>query len=86
MKRTFLYDEHLKLNAKMVDFCGWEMPIQYPDGIVAEHKAVRENCGLFDVSHMGEVFAEGEEAVFFCSILFLRTFQNCMKVMPCIVR
>lgn len=65
MKRTFLYDEHLKLNAKMVDFCGWEMPIQYPDGIVAEHKAVRENCGLFDVSHMGEVFAEGEEAVFF---------------------
>lgn len=65
MKRTFLYDEHIKLNAKMVDFCGWNMPIQYSDGIVAEHKSVRENCGLFDVSHMGEIFVEGEEALFF---------------------
>lgn len=65
MKKTFLYDEHLKLGAKMVDFCGWQMPIQYPSGIVQEHRCVKEQCGLFDVSHMGEVFVTGEEAVYF---------------------
>lgn len=51
MKRTALYEEHKKLNARMVDFAGWEMPIQY-SGIIQEHKAVRENAGVFDVSHM----------------------------------
>lgn len=52
MKKTPLYNLHRRLNAKMADFAGYEMPIQY-EGIFAEHKAVREKCGVFDVSHMG---------------------------------
>lgn len=61
LKRTPLYDEHLKLNARMVNFANWEMPIQY-SGITPEHLAVRNNCGLFDVSHMGEIFISGKDA------------------------
>ena len=45
----------------MVDFAGWEMPVQYA-GILEEHRAVRENCGIFDISHMGEFFVRGREA------------------------
>ncbi|HWA17305.1 MAG TPA: glycine cleavage system aminomethyltransferase GcvT, partial [Gemmatimonadales bacterium] len=51
--RTPLYETHKALGAKMVPFAGWEMPVQYA-GILAEHKAVREHAGIFDVSHMGE--------------------------------
>ncbi len=54
LKRTPLYDTHRYLGAKMVPFAGYEMPVQYPTGILAEHKAVREDVGIFDVSHMGE--------------------------------
>ena len=61
MKKTVLYDEHLKLNAKMVEFAGYEMPIEY-SGITPEHMAVREDCGVFDVSHMGEILVTGVEA------------------------
>ncbi len=61
LKRTPLYDEHVKLGAKIVDFAGWEMPIEY-SGITPEHIAVRTNCGLFDVSHMGEIFVTGPDA------------------------
>jgi aminomethyltransferase len=61
-KRTPLYDEHLKLGAKMVSFAGWEMPIQYK-GIKEEHLNVRTNVGLFDVSHMGEVFVRGPKSL-----------------------
>ena len=61
MKRTPLYDEHLRLNGKMVEFAGWEMPVQY-SGVVAEHVAVRERVGLFDVSHMGEIWVTGPDA------------------------
>lgn len=53
-KQTPLYGEHLRLEGKMVEFGGWELPVQYPAGIKAEHMAVREKCGIFDVSHMGE--------------------------------
>lgn len=60
-KRTCLYDKHLLLNAKMVPFGGFEMPIQY-QGITEEHQAVRQRCGIFDVSHMGEVDVCGPEA------------------------
>jgi len=60
--RTPLYDEHVALGAKMVPFAGWEMPIQYPDGIVAEHRAVRSAAGMFDLSHMGEVYLRGPAA------------------------
>lgn len=61
LKRTPLYEEHVKLGGKIVDFAGWEMPIEY-SGIKQEHIAVRTNVGLFDVSHMGEVFISGVEA------------------------
>jgi|SRR5579864_3167995 len=47
----------------MVDFAGWDMPVQYPTGILAEHQAVRERCGLFDLSHMGRVHLRGEDAL-----------------------
>lgn len=58
MKKTPLFDSHVKLGAKMVPFTGYSMPIQY-QGIVAEHKAVRSACGLFDVCHMGEIRITG---------------------------
>ncbi len=54
LERTPLYDLHVDLNARMVPFAGFSMPVQYPTGIRREHQAVRESAGLFDVSHMGE--------------------------------
>lgn len=60
-KRTPLYDSHLALGAKMTDFGGWALPVQY-SSILEEHKAVRERAGLFDVSHMGEIFVKGAGA------------------------
>ena len=60
-KRTPLYDEHKELGARLVDFAGYEMPVQY-EGIKAEHKAVRNHAGLFDVSHMGEAVFRGPDA------------------------
>jgi glycine cleavage system T protein (aminomethyltransferase) len=65
LKRTPLTDVHSALGAKMVPFAGYLMPIQYPTGITAEHTAVRERCGLFDVSHMGEFIVRGPGAVDF---------------------
>ncbi|WP_420334578.1 glycine cleavage system aminomethyltransferase GcvT [Roseibium sp.] len=59
-KRTPLYDLHVELGGKMVDFAGWEMPVQYPLGIMGEHKQCREKAALFDVSHMGQVVLKGE--------------------------
>ncbi len=64
MKRTNFYNIHKKLGAKLVEFAGFEMPIQY-SSIIAEHKAVRNSVGVFDVSHMGEVFVKGEKALDF---------------------
>ncbi|HHX49673.1 MAG TPA: glycine cleavage system aminomethyltransferase GcvT [Clostridiales bacterium] len=60
--KTPLYDLHVALGGQMVDFAGYELPIQYKTGIVVEHNAVRNNAGIFDVSHMGEIFFEGKEA------------------------
>ncbi|MCE8548348.1 glycine cleavage system aminomethyltransferase GcvT [Ruegeria pomeroyi] len=60
-KRTPLYDLHVELGGKMVDFAGWEMPVQYPMGIMGEHKQCREKAALFDVSHMGQVILRGED-------------------------
>ena len=62
LKRTPLAEEHINLGARMVDFGGWYMPVQY-SGLVAEHQAVREKVGLFDVSHMGEVRVTGKDAI-----------------------
>lgn len=61
-KKTFLHDEHVKLGARMVEFAGWMMPVQYTS-IIEEHKNVRENIGLFDVSHMGEFYVTGKDAL-----------------------
>jgi len=61
LKRTPLYDTHVKLGGRIVPFAGWELPIWY-SSIIAEHTAVRTAAGLFDVSHMGELFVEGPEA------------------------
>lgn len=62
--RTALHAEHLALNARMVEFGGWDMPVQYT-GIIDEHRAVRERSGIFDVSHMGEFWVEGPDALSF---------------------
>ena len=61
-QRTPLYPRHLQLGGRMVDFAGFSMPVQY-DSIKAEHQAVRETAGLFDVSHMGQIHLEGPGAV-----------------------
>jgi aminomethyltransferase len=60
--RTPLYDRHVALGARMVPFAGWEMPVQY-DGVIQEHRAVRTDAGVFDVSHMGEIEVEGPRAL-----------------------
>ena len=65
LKRTQLYECHLAAGASMVDFGGWEMPIQYPSKIVAEHLCTRTACSLFDVSHMGRLRIEGPDTVAF---------------------
>ena len=62
MRKTSLHALHVELGARLVPFAGWEMPIQY-EGIVAEHRAVRERAGLFDVSHMGELELTGKGAL-----------------------
>lgn len=64
IKRTPLYDKHVEAGGRIVDFAGYELPIQYA-GIVEEHNMVREHAGLFDVSHMGEVEVKGKDALQF---------------------
>ena len=61
LQRTPLYDRHVALGARMVPFAGWEMPVQY-EGVIQEHRAVRTDAGVFDVSHMGELEVEGPRA------------------------
>ena len=88
LKRTQLYDAHVAAGATLVDFGGWEMPIQYPAGIVAEHLACRSNCGIFDVSHMGRLDIEGPENVKFLqhvlssNVLALDLNQSQYALMP----
>lgn len=67
-KKTALYNKHKELKAKMLPFAGWMMPIQY-QGVIAEHRTVREACGVFDVSHMGEVRVKGSNACAFLNYL-----------------
>ena len=68
MAKTYLYEDHIKLKAKMVDFAGWDMPVQYTS-IIEEHNNVRKNAGLFDVSHMGEIFVSGKDSVAYLQTL-----------------
>jgi aminomethyltransferase len=62
LRRTALFDRHVAAGARMVDFAGWEMPVQY-EGVRQEHMAVRNSCGIFDVSHMGEIETSGPQAL-----------------------
>src|SRR3982751_2171968 len=61
LQRTPLHDRHAALGARLVPFAGWEMPVQY-EGVIQEHRAVRTDAGVFDVSHMGELEVEGPRA------------------------
>jgi aminomethyltransferase len=76
--RTSLYERHVAAGAKIVDFAGWEMPVQYPEGVRAEHMAVRERCGIFDVSHMGEIETFGPQA----EALLQRLLSNDVSKIP----
>jgi glycine cleavage system T protein (aminomethyltransferase) len=78
MKKTKLYNVHEKLKAKIIEFAGFLMPVQY-SSIIAEHKAVRNSVGVFDVSHMGEVFIEGEKALDFVQHI---TINDASKLYP----
>jgi len=75
MEKTVLYEEHLKLDAKMVEFGGFLMPLEY-SSIALEHKAVREACGLFDVCHMGEIYIKGLDALNFVNHLITSDLSN----------
>jgi aminomethyltransferase len=70
LKRTPLFESHVQAGARLVPFTGWEMPVQYGDGIRAEHLAVRNGVGIFDVSHMGEVEIAGPDAEAFLQRLY----------------
>ncbi|MCC5942867.1 MAG: glycine cleavage system aminomethyltransferase GcvT [Balneolaceae bacterium] len=78
LKRTPLYNEHKKLDARLIDFGGFEMPVQYK-GIKQEHTAVREQAGLFDVSHMGEFFVSGPKAL---DLIQKVTINDASKLVP----
>ncbi|MCL2817299.1 MAG: glycine cleavage system aminomethyltransferase GcvT, partial [Clostridiales bacterium] len=68
MKKTALFDQHVALGGKIIDFGGWALPVQF-SGIIEEHLAVRQRAGLFDVSHMGEILVEGPDAQGFVEYL-----------------
>ncbi len=78
LQRTPLFERHQAAGAKLVPFAGWEMPVQYETGIRAEHMAVREGCGVFDVSHMGEIETEGPDAL----VLLQRLLSNDVSAIP----
>lgn len=75
-RRTPLYEAHVKLGARVVDFAGWQMPVQY-SSVIAEHEAVRTAVGLFDVSHMGEVEFRGEGALAAANALISNDLARC---------
>ena len=72
MEKTALYNFHKNLGAKFVPFAGYEMPIQYTDGIVKEHISTRQSAGFFDVSHMGQLYVSGNKS----------SEQNLEKIIP----
>ena len=79
IKTTPLYNSHVKLGAKMVDFAGYKMPIQYT-GITAEHLNVRGNVGIFDVSHMGEFIIYGPESEQFLNYICSNNIENIKRL------
>lgn len=75
--KTKLYDMHVAAGAKMVPFAGYEMPVQYPLGVMKEHLHCRANAGLFDVSHMGQAFIIADDGLFETAAAFLETLVPC---------
>ena len=75
MRRSPLHDRHVALGAKLAGFGGWEMPLEYPGGVLGEHAAVREAVGVFDVSHLGKVRLTGPGAADFVN----RTLTNDLR-------
>lgn len=88
LKRTALYDLHVELGGKMVPFAGWEMPVQYPDGVLKSHLHTRESAGLFDVSHMGQLKVTGKDRAEFieyvtvADVKNLAPFRGCYSLIP----
>ena len=89
MKKTPLYEKHIELNAKLVDFAGYMMPIQY-DSITKEHFAVRESAGIFDVSHMGEIIISGKGSQEFLEYITVNDITNLepwqVNILQCVLR
>ena len=75
-KKTPLYEEHLACGGKIVPFVGYLLPVEYPTGVITEHMAVREACGLFDVSHMGEIILRGPGALASLNHLMTNDYTN----------
>ncbi len=75
MKKTILHEDHIRLGAKMVEFAGYDMPIRYTS-ITEEHLAVRQKAGIFDVSHMGEIYVIGKEATELVDFLFTNNVRS----------
>jgi aminomethyltransferase len=76
MKKTPLHAAHATQKAQMAEFAGYDMPIQYPDGVMVEHNWTRENAGIFDVSHMGQITIEGENACKFLERITPSTYST----------
>ena len=75
MQKTSLNEMHQKLKAKLIDFGGWQMPVSY-ESVLKEHKSVREGCGIFDVSHMGEIWVTGRQASDFLQFLTINNIEK----------
>ena len=75
-RKTPLYDCHVALNGKIVPFAGYLLPVQYSTGVIAEHMAVRQHAGMFDVSHMGELVLSGKDALDNVQMLLTNDFRD----------
>ena len=76
LKRTPLWESHKRLGGRLIEFGGWEMPVQYT-GIVDEHQTVRKAAGIFDISHMGELFLSGPAALDFLNSQLTNDLRKC---------
>ena len=77
--KTSLYNKHIELNAKMIDFAGYQMPINYPEGISKECQSIRTNVGVFDVSHMGQILIDGDKFLTNLRTNNLEKHETCKK-------
>jgi len=75
LKKTPFHEMHINSKAKMGPFCGWDMPIEYPEGTLQAHLHTRSNCGLFDVSHMGQLIFKGDDRIKFLESLVVGDIQ-----------